>query len=81
MLMQPARQIILVTGLTLVAAAALSACGQRGPLYLPDTPAARQRATLPRTVYGGGGAPEQPASASAPSETVPALSNLPPDNP
>ncbi|MDR2154737.1 MAG: lipoprotein [Burkholderiaceae bacterium] len=78
MSMQPVGQIILVTGLALVAAA-LSACGQRGPLYLPDAPAARQRATLPQTVFGGGSAPEQTASAPVPTQTVPALSNLPPE--
>lgn len=31
-------------------AAALAGCGQRGPLYLPDAPEARQRATLPETL-------------------------------
>ncbi len=34
--------------LTLVGS--LTACGQRGPLFLPDGPEARQRATLPETL-------------------------------
>ena len=33
-----------------VCTAALSACGQRGDLYLPTEPAAQDRATLPDTV-------------------------------
>ncbi|MBP7452694.1 MAG: lipoprotein [Ottowia sp.] len=44
----------------------LTACGQRGPLYIPQTPAAAQRATLPQTVWGGGGAtPASPAASAA----------------
>lgn len=39
----------------------VSACGQRGPLYLPTDPAAAQRATLPQTVVPGL-APDAPAS-------------------
>lgn len=31
-------------------AAAFVGCGQRGPLYLPSTPEAQQRATLPETL-------------------------------
>ncbi|WP_291942205.1 lipoprotein [Limnohabitans sp.] len=31
-------------------AAVLSACGQRGPLVLPTTPASAGRATLPQTL-------------------------------
>jgi len=27
-----------------------SGCGQKGPLYLPDTPESRGRATLPQTL-------------------------------
>ncbi|WP_087743810.1 MULTISPECIES: LPS translocon maturation chaperone LptM [unclassified Acidovorax] len=42
---------ILVSTLALAAsAAALLGCGQRGPLYLPGAPEARQRATLPETL-------------------------------
>ncbi|MCL1962187.1 MAG: hypothetical protein FWG56_10570 [Desulfovibrionaceae bacterium] len=72
-------RIILATGLTLAEALALPACGQKGALYIPDTPAARQRATLPQTVFGGASAPaQQPASAaSAPPIAAPALPELP----
>ncbi len=43
---------ILVRRFALVASVAvlLVACGQRGPLYLPQSPAAAQRATLPQTL-------------------------------
>ncbi|HEY1226834.1 MAG TPA: lipoprotein [Ramlibacter sp.] len=36
----------------------LSACGQRGPLYLPTDPAAAGRATLPQVLIPG--TPTQP---------------------
>lgn len=53
----------------------LAACGQRGPLYIPQTPAAAQRATLPQTVWGGHSTPPAtpatPASGAA-SAAVPA---------
>ena len=32
---------------------ALSACGQRGPLYLPTDPAAAHRASLPQSLRPG----------------------------
>jgi predicted small lipoprotein YifL len=42
--------------LTLAATCALvsllGACGQKGPLYIPNTPEAAQRATLPQTLFG-----------------------------
>jgi len=42
---------ILVIGHLLAALAALLlACGQKGPLVLPDSPEARGRATLPQTL-------------------------------
>ncbi len=41
---------ILVRLIALVAAGALFGCGQRGPLYLPQDPAAAQRATLPQVL-------------------------------
>ena len=41
----------------------LAGCGQKGPLYIPQTPAAAQRATLPQTVWGGSTAPSAAASA------------------
>jgi predicted small lipoprotein YifL len=83
-MLQPAR-IILATGLAFATLAALSACGQKGPLFLPHTPAAQQRATLPQTMFGGAHTPAQPASAasapapaaSAPGAFVPALPDLP----
>lgn len=31
----------------------LAGCGQRGPLYIPNTPAAQQRATLPQILIPG----------------------------
>ena len=47
-----------------VCTAALGACGQRGELYLPTEPAAKDRASLPDSVIptmpGGTPAPKQP---------------------
>ena len=70
---QPLHRSILVSALTL--AAMLGGCGQKGPLYIPETPAAAQRATLPQTVFGG----SRPAqAASSPTQAPPlALPNLP----
>lgn len=73
---------ILAVGLALpVFAGMLAGCGQKGPLYIPSTPPAAQRATLPQTVFGQ---PTRPASApavpaSAPQTPPPpsALPNLP----
>jgi predicted small lipoprotein YifL len=45
--------------------AALAACGQRGPLFLPTGEAAAGRATLPQTLY-----PARAASAPVPSGTA-----------
>lgn len=39
--------------LPMILAASLTACGQKGPLFIPDTPPAAQRATLPQSVFGG----------------------------
>ncbi len=50
----------------------LAACGQRGPLYIPQTPAAAQRATLPQTVWGGRGTPPATAASAPASASVPA---------
>ena len=66
---QPAHRIILATGFVLVGMLTLSACGQKGPLYLPTDPAAAQRATLPQTVFGGGSAPAKPAPAASAAPT------------
>ncbi|MDR0213539.1 MAG: lipoprotein [Comamonas sp.] len=57
---------ILVRGIALAACAAsmaaLSGCGQRGPLYLPSDPAAQGRATLPETLgISSSKAPATPA--------------------
>ena len=43
------RTVALGTG-TLAFGVALSACGQKGTLYLPIEPAAANRATLPQTL-------------------------------
>lgn len=48
-----ASQILVRTIALAASAAALAACGQRGPLYLPTTPAASERATLPQTLKPG----------------------------
>lgn len=42
----------------------LSACGQKGDLYLPTSPAAQNRATLPQTLSPGG-TPTSPAPAAS----------------
>ena len=58
---------ILVIATALALHAGLSACGQKGPLYLPQTPAAAERATLPQTVFGGSrGNAGAPAAAQTP---------------
>ncbi len=43
-----------------------SGCGQKGPLYLPDTPESRGRATLPQTLN-----PWRPHTSTSPT-TAPA---------
>jgi predicted small lipoprotein YifL len=57
---------ILVRAIALAASAAalasLAACGQRGPLYLPTEPAARDRATLPQTLKPGSAPTQAPTS-------------------
>jgi len=59
----PLLRALVTTGALLSGAAGLAACGQKGPLQIPDTPAAAQRATLPQTVLGGA----QPTPAAKPS--------------
>jgi predicted small lipoprotein YifL len=62
---------ILVIGHLLAAGAAmLTACGQKGALYLPDTPESRGRATLPQTLNPW----RQPAAAATASSPMPAAS-------
>lgn len=64
--------------MAVLAAAALGACGQKGPLFIPSTPAAAQRATLPQTVFGGAAAaPTAPASRASAAVPPPPLPNLP----
>jgi predicted small lipoprotein YifL len=59
---------------------ALSACGQRGSLYLPTEPAARNRATLPQVLLPlpRSAAPDASAAPATPSTTnsTPANPNL-----
>lgn len=43
-------------------AVVLEGCGQTGPLYIPNTPQAAQRATLPQTLFGLGKQSEPPRS-------------------
>ena len=45
----------------------LAACGQKGALYLPDTPDARDRATLPQTLNPW----HKPAQATTPAASEP----------
>jgi len=63
------RQILVsAVGLALVGVG-LSACGQKGSLYLPTDPAARDRATLPQVLIPGRSTtetPTKPAQAPAP---------------
>ncbi|WP_233249730.1 lipoprotein [Limnohabitans sp. Bal53] len=57
-------------------AAVLSACGQRGPLVLPTTPASAERATLPQTLNPFRSA--APATTSAPAPSAPRTTPQPP---
>jgi hypothetical protein len=63
--------------LTIAVLLALSACGQRGALYLPTEPAAAQRATLLQTLRFGqpASAPAAPTPAPAASAPLPAASS------
>jgi len=73
------RRFILVSGVALVVSAMVGGCGQKGALYLPDSPAAAQRASLPQTVFGGAKSTPAPArAASVPaSPPSPVLPDLP----
>lgn len=73
----PRRRRIPFSVPALMLAAALGACGQKGALYLPDTPAAAQRATLPQTVFGTGSATAPASQTTPPAPPPPALPNLP----
>lgn len=52
----------------------LVGCGQKGPLFIPQTPAAAQRATLPQTIFGGDKAP---ATTTDPADTPPVDTDQP----
>jgi len=55
------RQILVsAVGLALVGVS-LSGCGQKGSLYLPTDPAARDRATLPQVLIPGRSTTDTPA--------------------
>ena len=56
--MQRISQIVCKAIVLAGGAAVLVACGQRGPLYLPQDPAAANRATLPETLDPRGSTPE-----------------------
>lgn len=51
------------------ALALLTACGQKGPLYMPTEPAAAGRATLPQTLQPAPSTAVEPASAPIPPRT------------
>ncbi|WP_353506623.1 LPS translocon maturation chaperone LptM [Variovorax flavidus] len=61
-------------GLALVGVG-LTACGQRGALYLPTEAAAKNRATLPELLLPGSSAPDaaaKPAQSPSPASNTPA---------
>ncbi|MCK9516885.1 MAG: lipoprotein [Ottowia sp.] len=60
----------------LLLATALAGCGQKGPLFIPDTPAAAQRATLPQTIFGGGKASDAEAQQQRPEDGQPAAPDI-----
>ncbi|RZL45588.1 MAG: hypothetical protein EOP74_01070 [Variovorax sp.] len=68
----PRRTVLMVCVAT--SAAALAACGQRGPLYLPKDPAAANRATLPDLMRPRmpGSSSDAAAPAPAPASSAPA---------
>jgi predicted small lipoprotein YifL len=62
-------------------AAVLSACGQRGPLVLPTTPASAERATLPQTLNPFRSPLKAPHSATAPSDQATTKQPIPASTP
>ena len=50
----------------------LAGCGQKGALYLPTDPAARNRATLPGLLVPGSGSAGDAESSAAPAAPAPA---------
>ena len=74
------RPTALIPGLVLASllATGLTGCGQKGPLFIPQTPAAAQRSTLPQTLLNRQArAPTPPASEAPAATPPPALPNLP----
>ena len=68
MLLMPQLARILTTAFALpLIVGMLAACGQKGPLFIPDTAPAAGRATLPQTVFGQ---PERPSATTAPTGTT-----------
>lgn len=70
--------LTLAKAIALATLAVLSACGQKGALYLPTEPAAAQRATLPQVLTGSG---NKAASAPAGAASAPASSSVPASRP
>ncbi len=70
-------QTIVKSAALFACAVALSACGQKGDLYLPTEPEAAQRATLPRTILPVRSRMQATPSASAaqPAAPMPAASS------
>jgi predicted small lipoprotein YifL len=58
------RWIAFAAGCALVVV--LEGCGQTGPLYIPNTPQAAQRATLPQTLFGFGKKSESSGKEASP---------------
>ena len=58
-------QILVLTLALGASAVALAACGQQGPLYLPETGGAH-RATLPESLLPALGTPHAPLQPAAP---------------
>lgn len=62
---------ILAVGLALLfAMGILAGCGQKGPLYIPASAPAAERATLPQTVFGGRSSPAPQPAAPVSAETA-----------
>ncbi|TAL70241.1 MAG: hypothetical protein EPN79_06105 [Burkholderiaceae bacterium] len=56
---------------------ALSACGQKGPLYLPTEPASAQRATLLQTLRPGRSLEPTPGTSTMPAPAASSPRNTP----
>ena len=72
------RQILVsAIGLALVGVA-LAGCGQKGALYLPTDPAAKNRATLPGLLMPGSGSADDATSSGAAAAPAPAAASSAP---